>query len=370
MKKCNKFILCIIMFVCAIASLVGVKKIEPLAETSAHIVTFNYNTSRIIDYIPNQNTTLMDKLKNYSITVDSGDYAVETTKPGSLITPYYTYNWTYNGNVVDLSNFKITHDIEFVAEWTPRMYTVTFKFESDEVKNNISNLQTSMNFTIETPRTNFYKPKLNNYYFRGWFDNSSFEHLYLPARSVGDKVLTAKFSPIDYYINYNTDATHNNPGSYNVKDSNIQLVVPEKEGHIFNGWYSDSGFENKVTEINTSLGGNVNLYPLWQLETYKVTYILPNGLSKVVDCEYGKKADLPKLNKSIFEIVKTDVSRKNITADTTIHIEYVNIWWVYLLGLLLVAGIIVLIVVVAKKRKNTHNKLRMIYHSNSKSRKY
>jgi uncharacterized repeat protein (TIGR02543 family) len=366
-KKFSKVFLCLMLFLCAtIGCLSSKPSLVAQAEGNSHIVTFNYNTDQIVSYIPNENTDLMNRLKTYSITVDDGMYATETYKPGSLISPYYTYVWTYNGSVVNLSSFKITKDIEFKAEWTPRKYSVSFRFESDEVKNKITNLQTNLFFTVESPRINLYRPQLENYYFKGWYDSSSpIEYLYLPARSIGDKVLTARFEAINYYIHYNTDAVHNNPSSYNVENNDISLGEPSKEGHIFNGWYTDKEFKKQVTSIDTSIGGNIDLYPLWELETYKVTYILPNGLSRVVSCEYGKKADLPKLDKSIFEIVKTDVSRNNITGDTTIHIRYVNIWWVYVLILAIVSGIVALIITLRKKRNNTHNNLRMIYHSNA-----
>lgn len=360
---------------CAVVGVAGINRsTEAIANSSSHIVTFNYNTSNIMQYLPD-NTSLKNALKSYVVTVQDGGYAVETSKPGNIISPYYSYVWTYNDNAVDLSTFKITRDTEFVAKWVPKVYKVLFKFESEEVKNKVSNLQTQITFTVESPRINLYRPMIDHYYFEGWYDSSSpYEYMYIPERSVGDKIFTARFSPIKYWINYNTGAdSAENPDFYTIEDSDFALYNPQKEGHIFHGWYSDSEFKNRVYVVDTALGRNIELYPLWELETYKVTYILPNGISKVVECEYGEKAPLPKnLKKGIFEIVKTDVSRKNITEDTVIHIEYVNIWYVYVLSALTIAGIVILIICIKKKRDNTHNKLRMIYQSktNRNSRKY
>jgi uncharacterized repeat protein (TIGR02543 family) len=344
---------------------------EVSAGTTSHVVTFDYNASSIMQYLPSS-TTLKEKLKTYSITVQDGGYAVESSRPGSLISPYYSYKWTYNGSVVDLSTFNISRDVIFKAEWIPKEYTIYFEFDSLDIQNRITNLQTSRTYTVESPRIILYQPILEHYYFDGWYNYSShYQHLYIPERSVGDKVFKARFSPIKYMINYNLDGDHaGNPDYYTIEDEDIILFEPQKTGHIFNGWYADSNFTTKITSIDTSIGRNIEIFPLWQLETYKVTYILPNGLSKVVECEYGKKAPLPKdLDKSIFEIVKTNISRKNITGDTTIQITYVNIWYVYPLALALIAGVIYLIISAKKRRENTHNKLRYIYQSNSNRRK-
>ena len=85
--------------------------------------------------------------------------------------------------------------------------------------------------------------------------------------------------------------------------------------------------------------------------------------------DYGDTAALPDIDKSIFEVVKTDISRKNITENTTIRVELVNIWYVYLIALVLVIGIIALVIVLKKRRENTHNKLRYVYQSNVRNGK-
>jgi len=360
--------LCLFVMFCATLGVWNYRDVQEVeASSNKHIVTFNYNTSAIAQYLPD-NTSLKNSLNTYSITVSDGGYAVETSKPGSLISPYYSYVWTYNDSIIDLNTFAITKDMIFFAKWTPKLYTVTFNFESESVKNKITNLQTFLNFTVESPRINLYKPNLEHYNFDGWYDSSSpYEYMYIPERSVGDKVLFARFSPIKYLINYNLDGgSSENPDYYTIEDDEIELFNPTKEGHVFHGWYSDPDFHNPIVSIDTALGRNIDVYPLWELKVYKVTYILPNGLSKVVECEYGEKASLPKnLKKGLFDIVLTDVSRNNITSDTTIHLRYVNIWWVYVLAVLLIAGIILLIIYLKKKRDYTHNKLRQVYHANS-----
>lgn len=373
MKKRLKCLVAICLGLLSLACLMGMPRTEIKADSNYHTVTFNYNSNSVLTYLPD-NDTIKDSLKSYAIIVANGGYAVESRTPSSLINPYYTYEWTIDGQVVvDISNYVITDDTMFIALWTPKNYKVEYNYSGFE--NEITNLESGFTYNVESSRIYLYRPNRLHYVFKGWFsslnNSSAIQQLYIEPRSTGDKTYYAKFSPIQYYINYNTDATHENVLSYNVEDDNISLLAPSKYGHIFKGWYLDKTFKTPVSEIDCSNGGNLELYAKWELEVYEVTYILPSGVTKVVEVEYGKKASLPNLDKSIFEIVKTSVSRNNITQDTTIELEYVNIWYVYVLVLGLIAGTITLIIVLKKKRENTHNTLRQVYRSNaSNKRKY
>jgi len=365
----KSLILVAIMFTMTLCSFLSPIGLVSFAESGCR-VTFDYNIESIIDYIP-ANDTLRYSLSNYSKVVDFGSIADETRKPISSLTMFYTYKWTVDGNIVDMGNYLITEDTVFEAVWTPRTYNVYFTFESDEVKNLITNLQTKLAFTIETPRTEYYIPNLPNYRFVGWYTSGSpiIQH-YLAPRTTGDIVLMAKFLPKEFEINYNTNARNANPNFYKVTDNNITLLNPERDGHIFKGWFGDQECTQQVTSIDCSKGGDINIYPLWEVETYEVTYILPDGTEKVITAEYGQKASLPKLyNKGLFEIVRTDVSRNNITDDTVIHIEYVSIWYIYLIILVGIVGIITLIIYMKKRKENTHNRLRAFYQSNTNKNK-
>ena len=117
----------------------------------------------------------------------------------------------------------------------------------------------------------------------------------------------------------------------------------------------------KCTSIDKSFSGDLNLYPKFIPNGYTVTYILPDGSKSEVKAEYGTTCALPSVNKGLFDIIKTDVSRRNITGDTTINIEYVNIWYVYLIGVILLAGLVSGIVYVIIKRKKNMHSLRYVY---------
>ena len=85
-----------------------------------------------------------------------------------------------------------------------------------------------------------------------------------------------------YSITYKTDGGENNaenPKTYSVKGSTVTLADPLKKGYTFKGWYADSAFKTKVTEITKGTAGDKTLYAKWSKNTYKITYKLNKGIN-------------------------------------------------------------------------------------------
>ncbi len=382
MTKIKKYLLGFAMLaLCAIAFFVprGETKVfaeEVSDETDKIVVIFDYNKE---DLTPNIDDSITN-LSNYRYVVEPGWKASEHTPSRdatklSYVLNGYTLSWKVNGETVDLNTYVVYDNTTFEAVWTPIEFTINFDYNDSDMypatRVNYPNSQNEpLTYTVDMGGdvniSYRYKLSRPNYYFVGWFKGDK-EYLAINAGSMGSFTLKAKWTPVEYRINYNTSGDNTkNPTSYNVEDGTIELYAPSLKGHIFEGWYLDKKLTVPLSSIDSSLAKDLNIYPKWQLETYKVTYILPNGARAQVECEYGQKADLPsELNKSIFQVVKTDVSRKNIKGDTRIEITLVNIWWVYALGLIAILGIIAIIIVVKKRREKKFNVLRKTYQSNS-----
>ncbi|WP_158539833.1 InlB B-repeat-containing protein [Gordonibacter sp. 28C] len=68
-----------------------------------------------------------------------------------------------------------------------------------------------------------------------------------------------------YGITYNLDGGVNaasNPATYTVGTA-VQLAAPTKDGYMFDGWYTDASFSNRVTEIAAGVSGDIALYAKW-----------------------------------------------------------------------------------------------------------
>lgn len=346
---------------------------DVMADTNKHTVIFDYNMDALSDKVKGKG-----EIRNYSYQVSNGDVITPVlddadSKKLLEFKTAYTLSWEVGGSKVDdISTYSIYKDTTFVAKWVPITFSVQFYYcDNDEypVKEKFDTFYYDIEKYDETGYNISYrfKPVRDGYIFKGWYTSSGSLIMEIGEADRVNYKLYAKWIPEEYGINYHTSGENTkNPTLYNVEDGEIYLYEPTLEGHIFKGWYLDEKLTVPTDHIDSSWGRNLNLYPKWELETYKVTYILPDGTRSQVMCEYGKTATLPsELKKSIFEVVKTDVSRNNIKSDTRITITLVNIWWVYLLGILSIGAVILVVILVKRARDKKFMRLRKTYQSNA-----
>ena len=92
--------------------------------------------------------------------------------------------------------------------------------------------------------------------------------------------LYANFALITYTITYNLDGgtNHaNNPTSYTVESETIKLQDPIKTGYRFEGWYTEAGFTNQVTEIAAGSTGDKIFYAKWTENKSTITVTTANS---------------------------------------------------------------------------------------------
>ena len=328
--------------------------------------TFDYNVERIAKFLP---IDVTKNITNQKVEVQ-GLYAEDPNTLSPSIFYYYDYEWSVNGQVVQLDNYLMLEDTTFEAVWTPKEYTIYYKYITNDELEEIDNLMLSETYSVEHPVV-FYRPSRPHYAFLDWYSSPQFKSneicIYTPDYAIGDKVIYARFQPIEYYITYHTDAKNtDNPKSYNVESPTYELEAPVKDGHIFKGWYLDENCTYEYTTIEKGSYGNLDLYPLWELEEFQVKYVMPDGKTQIVKTKYGQTADAPQNYNTMFQLVVYEGNRNNVTSDIEINVKYINIWYIYVIGLLIIIGIVVAIVLgVIRKRKQLH-KLRYIYQSNFK----
>ena len=168
-------------------------------------------------------------------------------------------------------------ELNLYAQWEAIDYTIAYHLDGG-----INNEGNPTSYTIEDEDITLQSPTKEHYTFVGWFEDNKFE---TPIAEIdtsrGEDInLYAQWQAIDYIVTYHLDGGTNsesNPTSYTVEDGVITLQIPTKQHYDFLGWYADGEFNNLVTEIETSKGGNLNLYAKWTLTNYKITYHLDNG---------------------------------------------------------------------------------------------
>ena len=119
----------------------------------------------------------------------------------------------------------------------------------------------------------------NGYTFAGWNTTADGKGEKIADKAkiklTANTTLYAQWTASDYKITYNLDGGTNaegNPDGYNAETETITLQSPTKTGYAFAGWYKDSKFENKATEIANGSTGDVTLYAKWEVINYTVTF--------------------------------------------------------------------------------------------------
>lgn len=80
---------------------------------------------------------------------------------------------------------------------------------------------------------------------------------------------------VEYTITYQLDGGTNhklNPGAYTQNSQTIVLKNPTRTGYTFGGWYLDSAYKNKVTQIGQGSTGNLTLYAKWKVNKYNIKF--------------------------------------------------------------------------------------------------
>lgn len=174
-------------------------------------------------------------------------------------------------------------DLTINAVYTPITYNITYENTLGAINTNPAT------YNIESAITLFGLNSLG-YTFEGWYTDETFDEQvdFISEGSFGDLELFAKWTPMEYSVNYVLDGGINaeaNPFVYTVEtlggaDGVIALEDPSKDGSVdfdhiingeasfthttytFGGWYKDSGFRQRISELSLALG-NVTLYAKW-----------------------------------------------------------------------------------------------------------
>lgn len=104
-----------------------------------------------------------------------------------------------------------------------------------------------------------------------------------------------------YKITYKLNKGKNNsanPKTYTVEDE-IKLKNPTRSGYHFVGWYTDSKYKKKITEIEKGTKGTLTLYAKWIKE------VIPSANASVLTSVKGTKAKTVTASATVSNYVKS-----------------------------------------------------------------
>ncbi len=247
----------------------------------------------------NVNLTLYAKFSRHfgiSYSVGEGQNPPEnpTSAPGggvvSLLPATAPLHYTFEGWYTDPDftaesrvdgEYTVTADVTFYAKYL-EMPKFSISYQLDGGTNGAGNPDVYYpGFGVES----FAPAEKEGYIFEGWYLEAAFETKVpaLPATVEGEITLYAKFEkiPVKSDIVYVLDGgvnSRSNPAVYTEGEA-MKLFGAEKEGYVFDGWYLDAEFTQKVTEISADATGKVTLYAKFTADSVvsDIVYVLDGG---------------------------------------------------------------------------------------------
>ncbi|MGO4501206.1 InlB B-repeat-containing protein, partial [Paenibacillus sp. 2RAB27] len=164
---------------------------------------------------------------------------------------------------------KVLGNTTLYAKWTPINYTVSF------VVNNgieIEGKQADYDTVITSPTV----PTKENYTFAGWYKEAQLTNPWVfgTDKVLGDTTLYAKWTPINYTVNFVVNNGIEIEGKQADYDTVITApTVPTKEKYTFAGWYKEAQLANPWVFGTDKVLGNTTLYAKWTPINYTVSFV-------------------------------------------------------------------------------------------------
>lgn len=218
----------------------------------------------------------------YTYTIESTDTLPALTKDGFVLSGWMIVsadgNWTAGDTVAADKVFTgMFGDVTVHPLWTARLYKINWV--SGDITQTV---EFKFGDAVVT-----YPPIAKPGYTAVW-DKSV--PAVMPAE---DLTFTAVYSPIQYYLRFNSNGGSEVSNFYYDITSTGALPIPTREGATFKGWKVSAGtgswVKNKVYEGGTSLTGhygNITLTAVWEIQIHTVTW-LAGDVTKVTKWYHG-----------------------------------------------------------------------------------
>lgn len=180
------------------------------------------------------------------------------------------------------------------------MHTITY-----ELNGGINDIRNIGGY-LEGDAFTFFAATKPGYDFKGWFLEESLETQVTDLTGqTTDFTLYAKWELATYKITYELDGGTNseqNPETFTIESKKINLQNPKKAGYSFKGWYKDSEFKTRISNIAAGSTGDITLYAKWEAITYVIKFNANGGA--------GEKEEIQVIADEAFTIPGSDIFTK------------------------------------------------------------
>jgi len=229
-----------------------------------------------INYVLNEGSVNGDNPSSYTI-----DTAFVLNAPAD-VEGYVFEGWFYDAAFTNKATQIIqgtTGDKTFYAKWTRKTFRVMYLADNNSY-GSISDQFVEHGTTINLESAGIFRRA--GYEQTGWSTTMGGAKEFDLGESitvVAPVTLYPTWSLVTYTITYECDGCVNNPQNpttYTINDKKDIRYPRSREGYDFGGWYKETNYTTKVTQIAKGSYGNITLYGKW-IKVYTLSYVLNGG---------------------------------------------------------------------------------------------
>lgn len=201
-------------------------------------------------------------------TVLSHDETLADLLPTLTLNGHRFLGWYYDEARTQLVNpsDSLTADITLYAKWEYLPLKIKWIDGSNETETD-----SFYSDTIHEPSV----ASKEGYVFLGWFsDLTDAEPVSFPMVLTDHLELYAKWEEEKFRVSFVTN------GDTTISDQIVgywqgltEPSVPEKAGHSFKGWYTDSGLSGPIASFPLAVRSDLTLYGAWEINSYTVKFV-------------------------------------------------------------------------------------------------
>jgi uncharacterized repeat protein (TIGR02543 family) len=246
---------------------------------SIKLANVELSTPAAVAINPSDRTSLLSVVNEYTITTGTsiggtvtgnGTYTSnqDVTLTATPETGYHFVSWS-NGNTANPLVFTPTKSETINATFAPNKYGVNYVINGN--KEHVDSVEYKAAITAWTA------PTQEGYTFSGW----STIPATMPAQDI---TITGSYTVNSYSLIYMVDGVEYKKVSVAYGSAITPEAAPTKEGYTFSGW---------STIPTTMPAKDVTITGTFNVDTYKVTFVIDGTTLSTIDVAYGGKITAP-----------------------------------------------------------------------------
>lgn len=288
---------------------------------------------------------ISNHIERYIVGLRSNSALPEMMAVGHTFEGWYSdSDMTNRVTTIDTS---IANDQIFYGKFVPNTYSVKVTYIGPTDGSFVAPSEVNRTFVYGQKDFSIVSPKVDGYY--------PDLQAYTETEVAHDVHIIVTYVSVDWNIRYYSNGGYNNLD--NIPDitntGEFTLLVPSRDGYVFQGWFTDDKYTNKIEKIEKGQLGNIRLYAKWALDapshtvTVKFTgpddgsFVAPRDIEQIVVEGQSYSINVPVIDgytpdKTIVEgvmgteavivTVTYSANKHTVTIDAGFDIEAIEGW--------------------------------------------